>query len=205
MLKIEKNTTTYRVIFVILGIIIIAFGISLFVRSALGTDPFTCLNMGISSLTGISFGTCQLVMNLIIFIFQLIFGRKDVGIGTLINAVFVGYLVDFFDFLYSFLPQKSLVEQILLMIIGLIVIGYGVAMYMEANMGISPYDSLGVILSDKLKKKYSIMRMTQDITCVVIGFLLGGPFGIATILMAFLLGYIITHYREKIHIKFFNF
>lgn len=203
MFKIEKNTTIYRVIFVILGTIIIAFGISLFVRSEFGTDPFTCLNMGISSLTGISFGTCQLVMNLILFIFQLIFGRKDVGIGTLINAVFVGYLVDFFDFLYSFLPQKSLVEQILLMIIGLIVIGYGVAMYMEANMGISPYDSLGVILSDKLKKKYSIMRMTQDITCVVIGFLLGGPFGIATILMAFLLGYIISHYREIIHTKFF--
>lgn len=203
MFKIEKNTTIYRVIFVILGTIIIAFGISLFVRSEFGTDPFTCLNMGISSLTGISFGTCQLVINLILFIFQLIFGRKDVGIGTLINAVFVGYLVDFFDFLYSFLPQKSLVEQILLMIIGLIVIGYGVAMYMEANMGISPYDSLGVILSDKLKKKYSIMRMTQDITCVVIGFLLGGPFGIATILMAFLLGYIISHYREIIHTKFF--
>lgn len=203
MFKIEKNTTTYRVIFVILGIIIIAFGISLFVRSEFGTDPFTCLNMGISSLTGISFGTCQLVMNLILFIFQLIFGRKDVGIGTLINAVFIGYLVDLFDFLYSFLPQKSLVEQILLMIIALIVIGYGVAMYMEANMGISPYDSLGVILSDRLKRKYSIMRMAQDITCVVIGLLLGGPFGIATILMAFLLGYIISHYREIIHAKFF--
>lgn len=203
MFKIEKNSTSYRVIFVLLGVLIIAFGISLFVRSGLGTDPFTCLNMGISSLTGVSFGTCQLVMNLILFIFQLIFGRKDVGIGTLINAVFIGYLVDFFDFLYSFLPEKSLVEQVLLMIIGLIVIGYGVAMYMEANMGISPYDSLGVILSDKLKKKYSIMRMVQDITCVVIGFLLGGTFGIATILMAFLLGYIITHYREQIHTKFF--
>lgn len=62
---------------------------------------------------------------------------------------------------------------------------------------------LGVILSDKLKKKYSIIRMVQDITCVVIGFLLGGTFGIATILMAFLLGYIITHYRKLIHTKFF--
>ncbi len=203
MLKIQKNTTIYRVIFVISGVIIIAFGISLFVRSGLGTDPFTCLNMGISSLTGFSFGTCQLVMNLILFIFQLIFGRKDVGMGTLINAVFIGYLVDFFDFLYSFLPRQSFVEQILLMIIGLIVIGYGVAMYMEANMGVSPYDSLGVILSDKLNKKYSIMRMVQDITSVVIGFFLGGTFGIATVLMAFLLGYIISHYREKIHAKFF--
>ena len=47
------------------------------------------------------------------------------------------------------------------------------------------------------------MRMTQDITSVVFGFLLGGPFGIATILMAFLLGYIITHYRKQIHAKFF--
>lgn len=203
MLKIKKTSKTYRVIFVILGTIIIAFGISLFVRSEFGTDPFTCLNMGISSLTGISFGSCQLVMNLILFVFQLIFGRKDVGIGSLINAIFIGYLVDFFDFLYIFLPEKSLVEQILLMIIGMIVIGYGVAMYMEANMGISPYDSLGVILSDKLKKPYSIMRMVQDITSVVIGFILGGTFGIATILMAFLLGPIITHYKEKIHIKFF--
>lgn len=203
MFKIEKNSTSYRVIFVFLGVLIIAFGISLFVRSGLGTDPFTCLNMGISSIIGVSFGTCQLVMNLILFIFQLVFGRKDIGIGTLINAVFIGYLVDFFDFLYGFLPEKSLIEQVLLMVLGLIVIGYGVAMYMEANMGISPYDSLGVILSDKLKKKYSIMRMAQDITCVAIGFLLGGTFGIATILMAFLLGYIITHYRERIHTKFF--
>lgn len=204
MLKIEKNTTAYRVIFIFLGVILIAFGTSLFVRSGLGTDPFTCLNMGISKLTGISFGTCQFAINLIIFIFPLIFNRKNIGIGTLINAFFIGYFVDFFDFLYKFLPEKSVVESFLLMFIGLFAIGYGAAMYIEANMGISPYDSLSIIISEKSKKGYGIIRMIQDITCVVIGFILGGTVGITTILTAFLLGYIIAHYRKKIHARFFN-
>ena len=203
MLKIEKNTKTYNSIFVILGVIIIGFGISLSVRAGLGTDPFTCFNMGLSKITGKSFGTCQLIMNLILFIFPLVFSRKDLGLGTLANMVLVGYTADFFKFMYSFLPEKSLVESFLLMVIGLFVTAYGVAMYMEGNQGVAPYDSLGVIAANKLKKDYGVVRMIQDIICVVIGFFLGGTVGIATVLTALLMGYIITYYRKKIHAKFF--
>lgn len=203
MLKIRKNTLIYRIILVFIGVLIIAFGTSLFVRSGLGTDPFTCLNMGISKSTGISFGTCQFAMNLILFIFPLVFSRKYIGIGTFINAFFVGYFVDFFNFLYSFLPEKSVIESFLLMIFGLFILGYGAALYIEANIGISPYDSLSIIVSKKFKQKYGLMRMIQDVTCVTIGFILGGTVGITTILAAFLLGYIISYYRKKIHAKFF--
>lgn len=203
MLKFKKNTKIYNTFFVILGVVIIGFGISLSVRAGLGTDPFTCLNMGLSKLTGQSFGTCQLIMNLILFIFPIVFSRKDIGIGSIANMFLVGYTADFFGFLYSFLPEKSVVESFLLMIIGLFVTAYGVAMYMEGNLGIAPYDSLGVIASNKLKKEYGIVRMVQDIICVVIGFLLGGTVGIATVLTALLMGYIITYFRKKIHAMFF--
>lgn len=204
MSKISKNGTAYRAMFVFIGTLIISFGISLSVRAGLGTDPYTCLNMGFSKITGMSFGTCQLIANIIIVIMPLIFGKKYIGLGTLVNIIFGGYIVDFFGFLYTFLPEKSVVEEILLMIIGLFITGYGVAMYMEANMGIPPYDALGLIISKKTKKAYSIVRMIQDLICVVIGFLLGSTVGIATILTAFLLGYLITYYRKQIHAQFFN-
>lgn len=203
MIKFKKNTKLYDTAFVFLGVIIIGFGISLSVRAGLGTDPFTCLNMGLSKLTGQSFGTCQLIVNLILFIFPLLFSKKDIGIGTIANMFLVGYTTDFFGFIYSFLPEKSVVESFLLMLIGLFVTGYGVAMYMEANKGIAPYDSLGIIVTNKLKKDYGMVRMVQDISCVVIGFLLGGTVGIATVLTAFLMGYIITYFRKKIHAMFF--
>lgn len=204
MKKYKKDSKIYRAIFAFIGVIIIGFGVSLLVRASLGTDPFSCLNLGISKLTGKSFGTCQLIMNIILLIFPLIFSRKDIGFGTVANMVLVGYVADFFGFLYSFLPEKSLVEEILLMGIGILVCSYGVAMYMEANLGIAPYDSLGIIIAKKFNKNYSIVRVAQDIICVLIGFLLGSTVGVATVLTALLMGYIITPYRKSIHEKFFS-
>lgn len=100
--KLEKNSKTYRTVLVIIGVIIIGFGVSLLVRAGLGTDPFSCLNLGISKLTGKSFGTCQLIMNLILCLVPFIFSKKNLGIGTLINMILVGYTADFFRFFIYF-------------------------------------------------------------------------------------------------------
>ncbi len=204
MSKFKKNTTLYNSLFVVLGVIIIGFGVAVLIRAGLGTDPFTCLNMGLSKLTGISFGTCQLCSNLIIFLFPLIYSRKTIGIGTVANMVLVGYSTDFFGYLFGFLPEKSPVEEFLLMIIGILICSYGVAMYMEGNMGVAPYDCLGVIISKKFNKNYGMVRMFQDLICVIMGFILGGTVGISTVLTALVMGYIINYYRKKIHHMFFE-
>ncbi len=204
MSKFKKNEPLYNGLIIILGVVIIGFGVAVLLRAGLGTDPFTCLNIGFSKLTGLSFGTCQLITNIVILSVPLIYSRKSIGFGSIANMVLVGYSADFFNFLFTYLPEKSPVEEFLLMIIGILVCSYGVAMYMEGNMGVAPYDALSIIISKKFNKNYGFVRMVQDLICVIIGYLLGGTVGISTVLTALVMGYIINYYRPKIHHFFFE-
>lgn len=89
------------------------------------------------------------------------------------------------------------------MMIGLCILSYGAAMYIEANLGISPYDSLSIIAAENFNKNYTISRITQDVISVMIGFFLGSTVGIATVLIALSLGYLISHFRTSIRKRFF--
>lgn len=118
--------------------------------SRFGTDPFTCMNLGVSGFLNISFGTYQLLVNIIFFIFVLWKGRSCIGAGTIVNMAGIGYIADFGVFvLTKCLGQPEMLSmqiRILLMIFAVTMCSFAAAMYMEADMGIAPYDAFGVII-----------------------------------------------------------
>lgn len=98
----------------------------------------------------ISFGTYQLLVNIILFIFVLWKGRSCIGAGTIVNMAGIGYIADFGVFvLTKCLGQPEMLSmqiRILLMIFAVTMCSFAAAMYMEADMGIAPYDAFGVII-----------------------------------------------------------
>lgn len=207
------NQKTKRILMSLIGTIILAFSIGIFKFAALGVDPFQALMGGLDLLIPISFGTLYVIVNGILLIFSLVFDRSKIGIATFINLFLLGYIADFtLGSLGRVLPAPSLLLRLLLMALAILIICFAISLYMTADLGVSTYDAIAIILAEKWKlTKFQYCRIITDIVCVILGvlvfFLAGGTLatistivGIGTIITAFFMGPLINFFNEKISV-----
>ena len=162
-----------RIIMMLAGILFISLSVGLYRLSGFGVDAFTCMNLGISGYLNMQFGTWQLIMNAVILVILFFQGREYIGAGTIVNLVFVGYGADFFCWMVQDLAhmEMSFSLRIGALVLGCLFASLGVAFYMVAEMGMSPYDSVAVLL-EKLthgKIPFQYARVCSDITVVIVG------------------------------------
>ncbi|WP_445491240.1 YczE/YyaS/YitT family protein [Niallia sp. 03133] len=194
-----KSEIIIRSILALIGVAILAIGATFCKVGNVGLDPFTALNIGISKIIGLSLGSSQLGANVIIIVVVLLLDRKRIGIGTIINMVCAGFMIDWFSNLYTFLfdYQPTLLTKIVNGILGLLFFTLGTSIYMTAKVGVAPYDALAPIASKRLHIKYKFCRMVQDIGFMVGALIAGGPIGPATIIISFFAGPLITFWDNK--------
>lgn len=189
----------------IIGVGAIGFSIFMLRLADFGTDPFTTMNLGISSFIGVSFGNLQLAINILLLIIIAIISRKFIGIGTVANMVFVGYISDFFVVLFTtfYGDSLSLSIRIILLIIGVILSSLGVAMYMHSAMGVAPYDAIPSIIKLKTNEHITFRtgRVIIDIIAVWVGFLFGATIGLGTIITASFMGPLIQHFKSLLETR----
>jgi uncharacterized membrane protein YczE len=202
-MQISKNLIR-RIVMMCIGVFLLGFSISLAVYANFGTDPCTCLNLGVSGKIGLQFGTWQLIFNCIVLIFMFLLSRDLIGIGTLVNMVSIGFLVDFFRWLYSeLLPsQPTFPVRILLMIFALLLLSFSAALYIYPNLGVSPYDSLGFMVSKHLHIQFRWCRILCDVLAVLVGWLCGSVVGVSTVITAFCMGPLIKKFNDLIAKRF---
>lgn len=194
-----------RMIMMLCGIMAQGLGLSLLRAINLGTDPCSCLTQGVTNFVPLSFGTCQLLCHLVTFVFVIRYDLSMIGFGTIGNMCFLGYISDFFQWIWSLLLPAGFFEVVLnryiLLLPSLAVFLLGAAAYMCAGLGSSPYDALPFIISGHVRRfPFKIVRMLWDISFMAAGFVLGGDVGIVTILVAFFLGPIITGVQKKLEV-----
>ena len=192
-----------RISMVCIGVLLLSFAVSLFIYANLGTDPASCMNLGISSKVGLSFGMWQLTFNCIVLVFTFIFARHFIGIGTVINMVSIGFLADFFNVVLSrILPSHpSVFLRIIIMIFALILISFAAALYIYPQLGISPYDSVAFIFAERLHIQFRWCRIVWDVSAVLIGWLCGSVVGVGTVATAFCLGPLIKYFTDLLQKK----
>ena len=195
----RKSNILFRGGITFLGASLISCGIAWMRFSGMGTDPFVTMNIGISEFIGMDFGTIQMLANIAVLLVMLRFRPKLIHLGTLLGIFFVGYFSDFLLGVWHQLPDTQLMHTLGL-VIGLISCCFGLAVYMTADMGIAPYDALGIILLEKLPLRltYREIRIMTDLSCVVVGFILGAQIGIGTIITAFFTGPLINYFKKKV-------
>ncbi len=202
-----------RVLMSVLGVVIGGISVGFFKLAAFGVDPFQSFMSGIEKLIPISFGTLYVAVNACLLVFSLVFDKHYINIATFINLFLLGYIVDFsHNTLLAIFPDASIVLRIVSFIIGFVVLCFASSLYMTADMGVSTYDAVALILTNKWKLgKFKFIRISTDIVCVVLGavlFLLGGGefkdipafIGIGTILTAFFMGPLIDFFNRKFSI-----
>jgi len=183
--KLDIVRSSFKAAF---GLFLFGFGVYLTIQANIGVGPWDVFNLGLSGTFGMKFGTASITISLIILAVDVIL-REPIGIGMLLDAFVVGKTVDLFNFLNLVPPQKNIALGILIMLVGLFIMGYSQYLYMSAALGCGPRDTLLVALAKRMPK-IPIGLISICILAVVtfIGWRLGGPIGIGTIICAFLTG-----------------
>lgn len=184
-----------RGIIFIIGIILSNFGIACYYRCLLGTDPYSVMVDSMHTLFALSHGEITNILNVILFVFMLIFGRKYINIGTIVSALAAGTLIDLFERLIDVVcPEPVLWMQIVILAIGFFVFGTGLGLVVIANLGLGTAEFLPVLVSEKTGANLRWIRIAYDVICLLIGIVLGviakrGIFGdlvgVGTLLGAF--------------------
>ena len=202
-----RRLTPARVRRMCLGVLFIGIAVACYRLSLFGVDAFTCMNLGVSGFLHVGFGTWQLLVNLCILAVVFFLGRENIGLGTVVNMVFVGYIADFLCWLALEVLglHAGLPGRIAFLAVGSLFAALGCALYMAAELGVSPYDSVAILLEKQTKGKlpFRTARVLSDVTCVVIGvaFCLLGKnelreiVGLGTILNALFNGPLIQFFR----------
>ena len=200
----KKKDLALRVVLVVAANLILGGGIAVLRLSGFGTDPFTCMNLGVSSILGLGLGAYQVILNIILFIPVFILDRKSFGVGALVNMLALGYFVEFFMFLFSAAGVTieglagSLGVRVFLLAAGVLVVCFGISLYMFCDLGAAPYDRLGVIIENYShgKIKYKWARVGQDVISAVVGLMTGSVVSIGTVIVALFTGPIVSFFRD---------
>ena len=186
-----------RVIILMIGLTIAHLGVTLFLLTELGSDPFNVLIQGLFrtlfSLTGWAFlthGRVHIAVSLLIILVLLLTDRNYIKIGTLLCMVCGGPIIDFFTLLLTplFADISALPVRIIILAVGCVILAYGMTIVIKSDAGTGPNDLVAIVISDKLHRKFSIVRIIVDVYFVAAGWLLGGTFGLGTVICAALVG-----------------
>lgn len=197
-----------RLILFFVGMSVIQFGVALFLKTNIGSDPFSVFTQGlaftldktglrdfslvkmISGKAEVTPGIANMIILIVLFTIVLLVERKRIKMGTLICVVGVGPIIDLGMKVVSYFPVESynIVIKALLVAVGCLVIAIGFSVLSAANVGVAPNDIVPFIIQDKTKVQYRWIRITMDAVFLIGGFFLGGTVGIGTVISMLAIG-----------------
>ena len=175
------------------------FGVYLTIQANLGAAPWDVLNLGISRSLHILYGNASIAVSLTILVIDILL-KEPIGIAMFIDAVVVGKAVDYFNWVHAVPACDSLVTGIPVMFTGLVILAYTQYTYMIASLGCGPRDTLLVGLAKRVKKlPIGAVSIALLSTATLIGWLLGGPVGVGTLICAFATGPVMQMAFRTVH------
>ncbi|SDW66273.1 hypothetical protein SAMN05444487_10568 [Marininema mesophilum] len=170
------------------GLAIMALGIAMMVRADWGLAPWDVLHMGLAIQTSLSVGTWLQAVGLGTILIAALLDKKIPGPGAILNMILVGWLVD------RYLEQSWLIEPSLwwekafLMGLGFLLIAIGNGVYIAPRLGAGPRDGIVIAINKRWNYSISRVRMTMEISVLLLGWMLGGPVFIGTVLFSIFIG-----------------
>lgn len=192
--------------FMLPAVILMGVFVSILVEIGWGTDPASFMNINIAAALGWGLGNTEVLVYGLMLVFTIIFGRDRIGFGTLANMILIGYVVDICEIIWektgfhSFMLSVAFGPKVCIFIVALLLFVVVAAIYMNAQMGVAPYDAMPGIISEWMPKiPFFVVRIAFDLSAVAIGVIVGklsaeGLQGsvVGSVAMSLLLGPVIT-------------
>ena len=191
-----RRELAVRVVLLLAGLCVAHLGVTLFLQSDLGSDPFNVFVQGLfrgipwPAFAAMTHGRTHLLVSLVILLVLLAVDRSYVGIGTVLCMALGGPIIDVYTLWLSPVIHGGLPLplRLALLVAGCVILAFGMTIVIRSQAGTGPNDLVAVVLSDKSGKPFGPVRVGVDLSFAAIGFLLGGVVGVGTLVCAFLVG-----------------
>ena len=197
----SKTEWVKKIIIIVIGSIIAAYGITLALYAGFGGATLAVLWQGISKTFHISIGMASLIVAIVMIVFAFFYDRSQIHIGTILYQIVYSFCVDLFANAHVY--STHLWVNALIMLLGVMLFAVGTGFYAAASLGRGSYEALTFSLAEKNGWQVKVVRMMLDIVMVIAGVLLGGKFGICTIVTIIISGPVIQFTASKTK-KLFN-
>ena len=191
-----RRELAVRVVLLLAGLCVAHLGVTLFLQSDLGSDPFNVFVQGLfrgipwPAFAAMTHGRTHLLVSLVILLVLLAVDRSYVGIGTVLCMALGGPIIDVYTLWLSPVIHGGLPLplRLALLVAGCVILAFGMTIVIRSRAGTGPNDLVAVVLSDKLRKPFGPVRIGVDLTFALVGLVLGGVVGLGTVICAFLVG-----------------
>ena len=182
-----------RIVIYLVGLVVTSLGVALIIRSAVGAGPLDTVAVGFKQYFGLTIGIWSIVTQGLLVIITAIVEKAKPRLESIVAVVIRSWFLDiwFYIILADIEFSNAIAIQWLTYTVGLIAVGLGIGIYIEARFPKTPVDGLMIALSERFNWSMSVSRLVIESSAVTFGFLLGGPVGLGTVIMAITLGRII--------------
>ena len=180
-----------RISKVILGLVLYSIGLLLSIHANIGLAPWDAFSIGVSGLTGISYGNVSIITGIIILIVVVLLLKEKIGMATVLNTVLIGIFVDILQS-FDFVPYMTdFILGVLMLLVGQFIVCLATYFYISPGLGCGPRDTLMVALGKCFPKiPIGAIRGSIEGTVLIIGWLLGAKVGLGTVIAVFGIGFV---------------
>ncbi|WP_335743561.1 YitT family protein [Salicibibacter kimchii] len=173
------------------GIMVMSMGIALMIRADLGAAPWDVFHIGLMMNLGMTVGSWSIIVGTVIIGTSALLDRRLPQLGSILNMVFVGVFIDLFLLAISTPAHLSL--QIAMLLMGVLIMGVGIGVYIAPNCGAGPRDMLMLSIANRTGMPVGRVRLLMEITVLLCGWTLGGPVFIGTIIFSLTIGPVVGY------------
>ena len=184
-----------KLIIIVVGSVIAAYGITLALYAGFGGATLAVLWQGISKTFHVSIGMASMIVAIVMIVFAFFYDRSQIHIGTILYQIVYSFCVDLFANAHVY--STHIWVNALIMLLGIVLFAIGTGFYAAASLGRGSYEALTFSLAEKNNWQVKIVRMVLDVVMVVTGVMLGGKFGICTIVTILISGPVIQFAAAK--------
>ncbi len=184
-----------KLIIIVVGSVVAAYGITLALYAGFGGATLAVLWQGISKTFHVSIGTASMIVAIVMIVFAFFYDRSQIHIGTILYQIVYSFCVDLFANAHVY--STHIWVNALIMLLGIVLFAIGTGFYAAASLGRGSYEALTFSLAEKNNWQVKIVRMVLDVVMVVTGVMLGGKFGICTIVTILISGPVIQFAAAK--------
>lgn len=172
----------------ITGLFVLAFGAACMIQANLGVATWDVLHIGLTNMTSLSIGTWVQIVGIFMILLACLLERQLPQIGSLLNILLIGFFLNGILGLHMIPAFQSLWARMVLLISGIVLMGFGSGMYVASRMGAGPRDGLTLVLSKRWKWSIRLVRTVLESVALLLGWLIGGPVAVGTFVSVLLIG-----------------
>lgn len=184
----KERTRFVRYAMFVLGLAVVSLGCVLMIQADMGVASWDVLHIGLTHTFGLTIGIWSQIVGVLALLLSYLIARVKPGLGTILNMLLVGLFIDLFMWLELIPRAESLLLKVCWFASGMLLFAVGIGMYISPRMGAGPRDSLMLALNERMGWSIQRVRVTIELVVLALGWLLGGPVSIGTLLVALFSG-----------------